>query len=52
MIFLKKMFEDTNTSAEPNAHNKPMAFDAETSKLHASITPSVRGSNDRYVWAL
>lgn len=47
MIFLKKMLEDTKTSAEPNAHSRPIALDAEMSKLHASMTPIVRGSNDR-----
>lgn len=51
MIFLKKMFELTKTSADPNAHSRPIAFDADMSKLHASITPIVSGSNETYVLA-
>jgi len=52
MIFLKKILDDTKTRAEPNAHSNPVAFDAETSKLQASMTPNVRGNSDRYVCAL
>lgn len=51
MIFLKKIFDDTKTIAEPNAHNKPTALDADTSNEHASMTPSIRGSSDMYVLA-
>ena len=51
IIFLKKMFDDTKTIAEPNAHNKPTALDADTSNEQANMTPSVRGSKDMYVLA-
>jgi hypothetical protein len=51
MIFLKKMLEDTNTIAEPKAHIKPRALDAEVSNEHASITPRVKGRREKYVWA-
>jgi len=51
MIFLKKIFDDTNTMADPNAHSKPTKLDAETSKEQASMTPTVRGSRDKYVFA-
>ena len=49
IIFLKKIFELTNTRAEPKAQNRPMIFEAETSKEHASMTPIVRGSKEIYV---
>jgi len=45
------MLELTNTSADPNAHKRPIAFDADMSKLHASITPIVSGRRDMYVLA-
>jgi hypothetical protein len=51
MIFLKKILDDTKTMAEPKAHNKPMALDADTSNEQASMTPIVRGSRDMYVLA-
>ena len=51
MIFLKKMFDDTKTIAEPNAHNNPMALDADTSNEQANMTPRVRGNKDMYVLA-
>lgn len=51
MIFLKKMFDDTKTMAEPNAHNKPTALEADTSNEQASMTPIVRGNRDTYVLA-
>lgn len=46
---MKKMFDDTKTMAEPNAHNKPMALDADISNEQANMTPRVRGNNDVYV---
>lgn len=49
IIFLKKMLEDTKTSAEPNAQRSPVVFDAETSKVQASITPKVKGRSEMYV---
>ena len=52
MIFLKKMFCETKTIAEPNAHSRPVMFDTDTSKLQASITPTVRGKSDIYVRGL
>ena len=45
-IFLKKIFWETNTMAEPNAQRRPIAFDADMSKLHASMTPRVSGSRE------
>jgi hypothetical protein len=48
---LKKMFDDTKTMAEPNAHSKPMALDADTSNEQANMTPRVRGKKDMYVLA-
>ena len=51
MIFLKKMFDDTKTMAEPNAHNKPTALDADISNEQANMTPRVRGNKDMYVLA-
>jgi hypothetical protein len=48
---LKKIFDDTKTMAEPNAHNKPTALDADTSNEQANMTPSVRGNKDMYVFA-
>ena len=51
MIFLKKMFDDTNTMADPNAHNKPTVLGSDTSNEQASITPSVSGNKDMYVLA-
>jgi len=50
IIFLKKMFEDTKTIAEPKAERRPRIFDAENSEEHAIMTPNVKGSNDMYVW--
>lgn len=47
---MKNMFEDTNTMAEANAQNNPIAFETETSKEQASITPSVRGRREMYVF--
>ena len=52
MIFLKKMFCETKTTAEPNAHSRPIILPADTSKLQASMTPRVRGRRDRYVLGL
>lgn len=51
MIFLKKMLEETNTSAEPKAQNRPMALEADISNEQANITPKVRGRRDMYVLA-
>lgn len=51
MIFLKNMLDDTKTMADPNAHNKPTAFDADTSNEQASMTPIVRGNKETYVLA-
>ena len=48
-IFLKKMFCDTKMIADPNAQMRPIMLDADVSKLHASITPTVKGSNEKYV---
>lgn len=52
MIFLKKIFEETKTTADPNAQRRPIAFEADMSKLQASITPKVSGNKDRYVCGL
>ena len=52
MIFLKKMLDVTKTIAEPNAQRRPIAFDADMSKLQASMTPIVSGSREKYVFAL
>lgn len=46
---MKKMFCDTKIIAEPNAQMTPIILDAEVSKLHASMTPNVKGSNEKYV---
>lgn len=46
---MKKMFCDTKMIAEPNAQISPIMLDAEVSKLHASMTPMVNGSNEKYV---
>ena len=46
MIFLKKMFDDTNTRADPNAESRPSTLDAEKSDEHAKITPSINGNKD------
>lgn len=46
IIFLKKMLEDTKISDEPNAHRRPMKFDADISNVHASMTPSVNGTKE------
>ena len=51
MIFLKKIFDDTNTMADPNAHSKPTKLDADMSNEQASMTPRVRGKRDMYVLA-
>lgn len=47
IIFLKKMFEETKTRAEPKAQRRPVVFDADMSNVHANITPIVRGRRDR-----
>ena len=44
------MFDETKTSAEPNAQINPRALDADMSNEHASITPMVSGSSDTYVF--
>jgi hypothetical protein len=49
MIFLKKMFCETNTMVEPNAQMSPNTFDKEKSTDVASITPNVRGRSETYV---
>ncbi len=51
-IFLKKMFCETKTIAEPNAHSRPVMLEADTSKLQASMTPMVKGSREMYVFGL
>ena len=48
---MKKILDDTKTMAEPKAHNKPMALDADTSNEQANMTPRVRGKKDMYVLA-
>jgi hypothetical protein len=48
IIFLKKMLELTNTRAEPNAQRRPVGFEAD-SNVHASMTPTIRGSREKYV---
>lgn len=50
IIFLKRMFDDTKTIAEPNADSNPRKFDAEKSEEQAIMTPDVRGKRDRYVF--
>ena len=42
------MFCETKTMVEPMAYINPMIL-AESSKEQASMTPSVRGNNDKYV---
>ena len=49
IIFLKKIFELTNTRAEPKAQRRPIVLEADTSNEHASMTPTVRGNKDKYV---
>jgi len=49
IIFLKKIFELTNTRAEPKAQRRPIVLEADTSNEHASMTPTVRGRRDKYV---
>lgn len=49
MTFLKKIFDDTKMTAEPNAQIRPRKLDADMSNEHASMTPRVSGSSDRYV---
>ena len=51
MIFLKKIFDDTNTIADPNAQIRPRVLEADMSNEHANITPMVNGSNEMYVFA-
>ena len=50
MTFLKNIFEDTKMIAEPNAQRRPRALEADMSKEQASITPTVRGRRDMYVF--
>ena len=50
MIFLKKILDETKTRAEPKAQVRPIVFEAETSKEHASMTPNVRGRREIYVF--
>lgn len=47
IIFLKKMFEVTKTTAEPNAQRRPRALEADMSKLQASMTPMVSGTKEK-----
>lgn len=47
MIFLKKMLDVTKIIADPNAMRRPMKSEADMSKLHTSMTPSVRGMRER-----
>ena len=47
MIFLKKMLDDTKTMAEPKAHRRPRALDADMSELQASMTPIVSGMREK-----
>jgi len=42
------MFCETKTIVEPMAYMSPRTL-ADNSKEHASMTPRVRGSNDKYV---
>lgn len=46
ITFLKKMLDDTKINAEPNAHRRPMKFDADMSNVQASMTPSVNGTKE------
>lgn len=46
MIFLKKMFCETNTIVEPNAQKRPKMLDSEKSTDVASMTPNVRGKSE------
>ena len=50
MIFLKKIFDETKTSAEPNAHSNPIAFEIDIFDEHARMTPKVRGKSEMYVF--
>ncbi len=49
IIFLKKMLEETKTSAEPKAHRRPNELEGDKSKVHASMTPRVRGRREMYI---
>ena len=49
ITFLKKMLEETNMMAEANAQTSPRKLDADMSNVHASMTPTVNGSNEMYV---
>ena len=51
MTFLKNMFDETNTSAEAKALRSPSAFDADMSNEQASMTPTMRGISEKYVFA-
>jgi hypothetical protein len=51
IIFLKNMLELTKMRAEPKADINPKILDADTSKVHASMTPMVSGRRERYVLA-
>lgn len=46
MTFLKKMFELTKMTADPKAQDKPRKLEPETSNVHTSITPTVRGRRE------
>ncbi len=46
ITFLKKIFEETNTMADPNADASPMKSAVDISNEQASMTPTVRGNND------
>lgn len=50
MIFLKNIFELTNTTADPKAQRSPTALEADISNEHASMTPIVKGRSDMYVF--
>lgn len=47
MTFLKKMFCETKMMVDPKAQTRPEKLEKEMSNEHASMTPRVRGSNDR-----
>jgi hypothetical protein len=51
MTFLKKIFEVTNTIADPKAQRRPTKLEVDMSNVHTSITPKVRGRRDMYVLA-
>jgi flagellar basal body rod protein FlgF len=51
IIFLKKMFDETKTIAEPKAQRRPGVLEADISNVQANMTPMVSGNREKYVLA-